>query len=253
MHYCNVPLAPLRLTPSHRSEMVSQLLFGEQVQVTTIEGEWSQVKVVFDNYIAYIESRHIELVTRNFTADTMLLERAALATNAQQQVLLPKGALLPNYNNGTFLFNGQAFTCNAAVRKLSTTIGTYSALKAFALDYLNTPYLWGGRSTFGIDCSGFTQQVYRYVGINLLRDAAQQAEQGSLIDSIAHVIPGDLLFFDNQQNKIIHVGVLLENRQILHSSGHVRIDHVDEKGIRNAVTETYTHHLCLIKRHPLQP
>jgi cell wall-associated NlpC family hydrolase len=116
-----------------------------------------------------------------------------------------------------------------------------------ALMYLHAPYLWGGRSPFGIDCSGFVQVVYKFSGIQLPRDAWQQAEKGDLLSFIEESAPGDLAFFDNDEGTIIHVGILLENNRIIHASGKVRIDVIDHQGIYNRDLRAYTHNLRLIK------
>ena len=130
-----------------------------------------------------------------------------------------------------------------------TTTGftTKEKLVGNALIYLNTPYLWGGRSPFGIDCSGFTQVVYRLQGISLPRDAYQQAEIGTTLSFIEESEPGDLAFFDNNEGKIIHVGIILENNHIIHASGKVRIDRIDQQGIFNKEKGQHTHKLRLIK------
>ena len=114
--------------------------------------------------------------------------------------------------------------------------------------YLNAPYLWGGRSPFGIDCSGFTQLVFKFAGIKLQRDAYQQGGQGSIINFIEEVQPGDLAFFSNDEGAIIHVGIMLKDNRIIHSSGKVRIDKIDHFGIYNAETKKHSHLLKLIKR-----
>ena len=99
--------------------------------------------------------------------------------------------------------------------------------------YLNAPYLWGGRSPFGVDCSGFTQMVYKIAGQHLLRDAAQQVSQGRSIDFMEECQAGDLAFFDNEEGDIIHVGMILADNHIIHCDGMVRIDRLDQSGIHN--------------------
>ena len=114
--------------------------------------------------------------------------------------------------------------------------------------YLNAPYLWGGKTPFGIDCSGFTQMVYKLNGYKLLRDASQQALQGEALSFIEESEPGDLAFFDNEDGKIIHVGIIMEDNYIIHASGKIRIDRLDHLGIYNAETNKHTHKLRVIKK-----
>jgi len=108
--------------------------------------------------------------------------------------------------------------------------------------------LWGGRSPFGIDCSGFTQMVYKLCGMPLKRDAWMQAEQGQDIHLLDETQPGDLAFFDNEEGRIIHVGILTTKNRIIHASGKVRLDSIDHQGIFNSETKRYTHNLRLLKR-----
>src|SRR5690606_32644982 len=117
-----------------------------------------------------------------------------------------------------------------------------------ALLYLNTPYLWGGKTPFGIDCSGFTQMVYKLNGYKLLRDASQQATQGEALSFIEESEPGDLAFFDNHEGIITHVGIIMEDNYIIHAHGKVRIDRLDHSGIFNYDTRSHTHRLRVIKR-----
>ena len=121
-------------------------------------------------------------------------------------------------------------------------------MQEIAQSLLNVPYQWGGRSPMGMDCSGFTQVVFKILGKKLLRDAWQQAEQGVLVNFIEEIQPGDLVFFDNEEGRIIHVGIALANHKIIHASGCVRIDNLDHHGIYNTETRKYSHNLRIIKR-----
>ena len=109
----------------------------------------------------------------------------------------------------------------------------YEFLKSIALKYLNTPYLWGGKTPFGIDCSGFAQMIYKITGYRLKRDAADQVNQGRLVEKLEDYAPGDLAFFENEKGDITHVGILLDDNRIIHASGHVKIEKINELGIFN--------------------
>ena len=124
----------------------------------------------------------------------------------------------------------------------------YADIPELAYFFLNAPYLWGGKTLFGIDCSGFTQAVLKLVGIPIKRDAAQQAEQGETVNFLPEVKTGDLAFFDNSEGRIIHVGIMLSSNQIIHASGRVKIDSIDDQGIYSAELGRYSHHLRIIKR-----
>lgn len=115
------------------------------------------------------------------------------------------------------------------------------------MPYLNAPYQWGGKSPFGIDCSGFTQMVYRLAGYQLKRDASQQVMQGKTV-ALSDAQVGDLAFFTNEAGRITHVGLMLDNNRIMHASGKVRIDTLDEQGIIHHETKQYTHQLNIMKR-----
>ena len=155
------------------------------------------------------------------------------------------GSILPNYKSGHALINNEMYQFDGL-----TTPGFVKKEKLIenAFVYLNAPYLWGGRSPLGIDCSGFTQMVYRLQGINLPRDAYQQAEVGTTAATLEVSEAGDLAFFENDDGKIVHVGIIMENNYIIHASGKVRIDKIDQQGILNSETKEYTHKLRLIKR-----
>ena len=100
----------------------------------------------------------------------------------------------------------------------------------------------------GLDCSGFTQAVFRLNGISLPRDASQQSGIGQVINLVTEALPGDLAFFDNDEGMITHVGLILDSTSIIHASGKVRIDALDHQGIYNVETNKYSHRLRLIRR-----
>ena len=242
----------IRKEMSHRSEQISQLLFGETYEIMQKQGSWLLIKCTYDDYEGWIEeNQHYELNEReylNIAANDsgLALELVNSAASSTHSVPILAGSSLPffdgmNFKIGKekFIYNGQAVQSDAK---------NTAVFERIALRYTNAPYLWGGRSPFGIDCSGFTQLVFKFIGVPLLRDAYQQAGQGSVINFIEEAQPGDLAFFANDEGKIIHVGIILKDSRIIHASGKVRIDKIDHFGIYHAEQKKYSHNLKIIKR-----
>jgi len=251
--YCALSVIPVRKDPNDRSEMVTQLLFGERVEVIDKQDNWRKVKLAFDGYTGWVDKKQLvelelseysrlEAMPPSLSMDIVQL----VVLNSHQVVPVVLGSSLTGFNQKKFNFGGTEFLYEGNV---STFIKPdASLLLEHAYMYLNSPYLWGGRSPFGIDCSGFTQMAYKLCGISIKRDASQQAENGTLINLVEEANPGDLAFFDNAEGKITHVGFVLPNKMILHASGRVRIDKLDHQGIFNQEVNTYTHNLRLIRR-----
>ncbi|MBK7214150.1 MAG: C40 family peptidase [Bacteroidales bacterium] len=248
-------IIPVRSEPSERSEMVTQLLFGETFTVLDTKGNWVNVMIHQDNYQGWIDSKMMQEVESGFIDElnssrlSVVDDVTARATNNANHlpVNLVRGSILPFLNNGILRLGQQEYTFEGTETVIPDVPDT-SLIPRVALSYLNTPYLWGGKTPFGIDCSGLTQMVFRRCGINLLRDASQQANQGTVLSFLAEAEAGDLVFFDNEEGKIIHVGIYLGDQQLIHSTGSVRIDTLDHEGIFNRETGKYTHKLRIIKR-----
>lgn len=250
---CTLSIVPVRLDPDDKSEMVSQLLFGETYRVLKKNGKWCQIQMASDDYSGWIDLKQHTLITdKEF--EKLQEESAYLAydlschtdINDYQQALL-MGSSLPHFDGMTFKVGGKKGLYNGQVVEPGLEKNHLHIIK-IAKRYLNAPYLWGGRSPFGIDCSGFTQMVYKFVGIYLKRDTYQQAQEGRLVQMLASAKEGDLAFFVNKDDRISHVGILMGNDQIIHASGKVRIDRIDNYGIYNESASKYTHKLSLIKR-----
>ena len=247
---CNLAIIPLRAEASDKSEIVSQVLFGEHFEVLDQQKQWSRIKMQFDDYEGWVDSKQFQQISEsNYTQ----ISSEAIILNADliEYITGPSNLLMPiplgaslsflNYNDintSNFEFEG---TKVSGVKPKKNLLN-------FAFMYLNAPYLWGGKTPFGIDCSGFTQMVYKLNGYKLLRDASQQAFQGEALSFIEESEAGDLAFFDNDEGKITHVGIIMENNYIIHASGKVRIDRLDHLGIYNAETNKHTHKLRVIKK-----
>jgi len=247
---CNLGIVPIRSEASDRSEMVSQLLFGDAFKIIETSPKWTKIQTAFDSYEGWIDNKQFQEITES---QYNLLENSEPVLNGElidfisfetnQLMPIPIGSSLNfldinEINTANFQFEG----------KKECGIKSKENLLKTAFLYLNAPYLWGGKTPFGIDCSGFTQMVYKLNGYKLLRDASQQAIQGEALSFIEESEPGDLAFFDNDEGNIIHVGIMMENNYIIHASGKVRIDRIDHLGIYNVDTGRHTHKLRVIKK-----
>lgn len=252
---CLLSVVPCRREPSGTSEMVSQLLFGEHYTVTEIKEDWIKITTAIDLYDCWISSKQHHKLPEN---DFQLLEKhpavysadlVSLINDVEKNIQFPLtiGAVLPLIKSGLINIAGKQFMFDGSLSaEKKPKAATDFIQTAFML--LNAPYLWGGRSPFGIDCSGFTQLVFKLNGIQLPRDAYQQVEKGFPLSFVEEAQAADLAFFDNEDGKIVHVGILLDQHQIIHASGSVRIDKYDHYGIFNGDTGKYSHSLRVIKR-----
>jgi len=248
---CMVAASPMRREATHHSEMVSQLLFGEQAEVLDHSGDFTRVRCCYDQYEGWCQTSQLQQTNRLPEKSGQLLsaEWANKLTINDATMWVSMGTPLSLFDKGSLqlgpyhaVYAGQ--TWDAAIASFTEPL-----IKQVALTFLNTPYLWGGRSVFGIDCSGYVQQVYRFFNKPLPRDAYQQAEPGEVIGFLQEAVCGDLAFFDNEEGRITHVGLMLDASTIIHSSGKVRIDPIDQAGIVNAETGERTHRLRIIKRY----
>jgi len=246
---CQVSVSPLRAEPSDRSEMVTQILFGEKAEVLETKKNWIKIKADFDGYEGWADQKQfLEITEEEFNTlqnDKFASESFNLAVENDMPLTLPMAANLCNLNEGKIKFGNKEIEYLGEFHEGNFTKSDIPNLVSM---YLNTPYLWGGKSVFGIDCSGFVQQVYKFCGMKLPRDAYQQAEIGEALSFVEEAEPGDLAFFDNPEGRIIHVGIILDENKIIHSHGKVRIDPIDITGIFNTDTQTYSHKLRVIRR-----
>lgn len=257
MHYgiCLLSIVPGRKEPQSTSEMVTQLLFGEEYTVIESGDDWTKIITTYDNYSCWISTKqHYKITESSFQQlqkhpASYLNELAQLVCDKNTAISFPitLGATLPFFKNKSATIGSYEFECTGNVLT-GAQKKTAADILLTAKLYLNAPYLWGGKTPFGIDCSGFTQQVFKLNGYKLPRDAYQQVELGTPLSFVEEAEAGDLAFFDNEEGKIVHVGILLNNEQIIHASGSVRIDKFDHYGIFSADTKKYSHTLRVIKR-----
>jgi hypothetical protein len=243
-------VVPMRKEAAHRSEMVSQLLFGEYAEVFEAEGDFTRVKGMYDNYEGWVQTSQLTPVPRVLHTDLYLAHWSDRIAVNDQYRHVPLGS--PLYAaSGAVTFGTDVVRYElppSAIRQGRTELMNAASLLPVYSLFLHTPYLWGGKSVFGIDCSGFAQQVFKLVGIRLPRDAYQQAEQGAAVGSLEEARAGDLAFFTNDAGRVTHVGILLGPDSIVHAAGQVRIDPIDAEGIIHAGSGSRTHRLSSIRR-----
>jgi hypothetical protein len=235
--------------------MVSQLLFGELLEIKDVSNGWLQVSIEHDGYMGWIDEKQCTQLDKGSFAYIRELELslvtdpvAILEQRSGQRTYIVAGSSLAGLQNNQLILAGTAFNFKGSSVKWKETC-TRSSLVHYAVKYRCVPYMWGGRTPFGIDCSGFTQMVYRMAGIPLYRDVQQQALQGQVRGFAEEAQPGDLAFFDDEEGRIIHTGIVLEEGKIIHASGSVRIDTLDHQGIFNRDSGSYTHMLRVIRYH----
>ena len=277
INHCTV--TPVRQEPSEGSEQLTQLLFGEVCEVLDRLPRWTKIRSTLDGQEGWVDFKmlsptsNLSPLTYNLPA-TVVAVPMAVSTDMEtgEELMLTLGTRLPNYAHGTFEVLGKQYlidpNCVSGLEDALRATGRSQdelqdaplALQArgeeicaIAQTLLNTPYLWGGKNAMGMDCSGFTQVVYATQGITLLRNAREQMTQGEIVASLADAQPGDLAFFDHADRdpnatNISHVGLLLDNKTIIHCSGCVHVDGIDEMGIHLADGEL-THHLVQVKRY----
>lgn len=242
---CTLSIVPVRIQPDDASEMVTQLLYGENFKILEERGKWSRIRIAFDSYEGWISNNQISKIEEIYFEELLnyepvysvdLIEFIAEASGNLTHI--PLGAVLNHAIQSNLTFDGNSMT---GIKSKSGLIDT-------AILYLNTPFLWGGKTPFGIDSSGLTQMVYRLNGYALMRDSAQQAKQGEALSFIEESEPGDLAFFDDAEGNIIHVGLIMPDNYIIHADGKVRIDRIDHTGIFNIDLRRHTHKLRVIKK-----
>lgn len=236
-----VPVAVMRADPSDKSEVVSQAIFSEAIRIIDKTVGWAKVETVVDGYVGWMKrgDYHVQkemacdpkkssgvMVSRPaahiyHTKDTIYgplmtvpfesrLEVSLLAENHDDRWI---EIVLPNKKKG-YIQRGDVIE----TPKSRTPLGI-EEMCLFSRSFLGLPYTWGGRSSFGYDCSGFTQMLYRQMGISLPRDAVDQCHwKGFTPVSPDKVRPGNLVFFGTGEDHIRHVGLCLGNNEFIHAT-----------------------------------
>ena len=269
INHCTV--TPVRQEPSEGSEQLTQLLFSEVCEVLDRLPRWTKIRSTLDGQEGWVDFKMLSPVPVSLQevrgerlevrGEGVVATPLAIATAMEtgEELMLTLGTRLPNYAHGTFEVLGRQYlidpACVASIEATRLLGGKAKGedVCTIAQTLLNAPYLWGGKNAMGMDCSGFTQVVYSVFGVNLLRNAREQMMQGTFIASLEDAQPGDLAFFDHadrdpKATNISHVGLLLDNKKIIHCSGCVHVDDIDEMGIHLPDGEL-THHLVQIKRY----
>ena len=241
--YCRVAICPVRGEMRDGAEQVTQLLFGELIQIHEKNKNWLKINALLDDYEGWIDEKQIAYLSESkmneWKIEQKIITKSIKLSSPIGKVILPVGAYVSEINPKKFHIGTDLFESN--YKFVLTTLLT------FAKSFLNTPYLWGGKSNQGIDCSGFTQLVFRSQGIELPRDASQQVNIGVEVIG-AKSKASDVAFFTNDAGRVIHVGILLSKNKIIHASGRVKIDKLDDRGIWSEELNAYSHKLHKIKR-----
>lgn len=246
-------LVPMRAETSDKSEMVTQLLFGECYEVVAQEGNWLQLQLASDGYRGWIDFKQHTPVSAEYYKEwrrephPRVKELLQVVRKDDFQFPVSIGSYLPFFDGESIRIGEESFSYTGDASSIEV-LPTQEQLINTAKIFLKAPYAWGGKSVLGIDCSGFMQQVYGICGFQLPRDASQQVAYGEEVHFVEQAHAGDLAFFSNADGRILHVGMMLEDQKIIHAHGEVRIDQLDHIGIYHSGLKKYSHQLRIVKR-----
>ena len=251
-------IVPVRAEAREGSEQLTQMLFGELCEILEEKTRWNRIKLHLDGQEGWVDSK---MITPMSTQEYEIYKRAlsysalvafpmayAASENNSQTIPLTAGTRLASYKEGRFEVLGVGFRIDPEMVVEKPLEMNQQNLLQTVRFFLNTPYLWGGKNALGMDCSGFSQIILSLFGKSLLRNASEQATQGIEISNLQNAQAGDLAFFDHNDGKISHVGIVIDAERIIHCSGRVKVEKLDETGILNSEMGNYSHHLVQLRR-----
>ena len=252
-------VVPVRTEPSECAEQSTQMLFGELCTILEQKSRWNRIKLMSDGQEGWVDAKmttpmsddeyktYSEALTSS--AKVIFPMTYAVSENNGQTIPLTAGTQLAQYKEGRFEVLGVGFRIDPSMVRVQPLEMNQENLLQVVRFFLNVPYLWGGKNAMGMDCSGFTQTIMGLFGKNLLRNASEQVQQGEMVDSLNEAKAGDLVFFDHEDGKISHVGIVIDPERVIHCSGRVKVEKLDETGIFSAEQGEYSHHLVVIRRY----
>ena len=229
-------IVPVRKKNNAKSEMINQLFFGESITIIKTKEKWSFIISNIDNYQGWIRNLHFKLIKKNeykilSENDSLFSKSEIIIKNDACEITIPTGSLLSSVK-----FLNYYYTNEVASKSLLETIKSF----------INSPYLWGGKTKYGVDCSGLIQTIFKTLNIILPRDAKEQSDVGVEIEEGYKL--GDLAFFGKNLNNITHVGIFVDNETVVHAYGRVRMDKINNEGIYNNEEKRVTHFLQKVNR-----
>lgn len=251
---CPLSIVPVRVSGADKSEMLTQLLFGECVEILHRKGKrWLKIRCLNDSTTGWVATNQLQLITpseqetfRDFFAFSLEFIHPIMSADMSRPITI--GARLPDFDGIRCTLGEENYTFSGQAVFPKDLSPSAELIMKFARRYLHAPYLYGGRSPFGIDAGALIQLVFSFIGIRLHRYPEQQVEQGRTVDFVQQAQPGDIAFFQSKNGNITHTGILLPDSKIIHSFGQVRIDRIDHYGIYNEDLKKYTHKLRIVRR-----
>lgn len=260
-------VVPVRTEAREGAEMSTQMLFAERCEILEEQPRWYRIRLCQDGQEGWVDKKMLtplsaeeeQKLPAEPTAMVLMPMAYAVSENNGQTIPLTAGTRLCNYKDGRFELLGVGFRIDPSmVLTEPLPMDEQHLLQALRF-FLNIPYLWGGKNAMGMDCSGFTQTVLSFFGKHLLRNASEQATQGTEVPSLDQAQAGDLAFFckpDTDKRTITHVGILIDKQRIVHCSGRVKVEKIDATGIFSIEQADaqhpqgqYTHQLLSIRRY----